>query len=150
MTSLKRYEPFRMLRRDLDRLFEDLLPSIRDDEAVPMWSPRVDLSETDAAIIARIDLPGMKPEDIQVDVQDYRLTVRGERKSETKEEDENFVHIERYFGSFYRTLALPENVVTDKVEAKFEDGVLVVNVPKAQQKKAKRIAVKPAAELETA
>ena len=147
MTHLTRYEPFRALRREFDRLFEDYLPTFQEEEPTPMWMPRLDLTETTDYYVARMDLPGLKLEDLQVDVQNDRLTVRGERKFETKEEKEDVVRMERHYGTFFRTITLPDDVRWDDIEATFENGVLTVQIPKAEETKPHRIAVKPAREL---
>jgi HSP20 family protein len=147
MTHLTRYEPFRAVRREFDRLFEDLLPMLREEEPAAMWTPRLDLTETDGAFVARMDLPGLKREEIQVDVQNNRLTVRGERKFEQREEQENVVRMERSYGTFFRAFTLPENVLPDAIEAAFEDGVLTVQIPKAEEIKPHRIEVRPARQL---
>jgi HSP20 family protein len=147
MNYLTRYEPFRVFRREFDRLFEDFLPALREEEPEAMWMPRLDLTETDGAFAARMDLPGLKREDIQVDVENNRLTVRGERKFEKREEKENVVRMERNYGTFFRAFALPENVFTDGIEATFEDGVLTVQIPKAEESKPHRIEVQPARQL---
>src|SRR5690606_12694760 len=148
MTHLTRYEPFRAFRRELDRLFDDILPTLRDeDEPAAMWMPRLDLTETPDAFVARMDLPGLKREEIQVDVQNNRLTVRGERKTETREEKEDVVRMERSFGTFFRAITLPTDVRWDDVEATFEDGVLTLTIPKAEETKPRRIEVQPARQL---
>jgi HSP20 family protein len=149
MTYLTRYEPFRAVRREFDRLFEDLLPSLQEENPA-MWMPRLDLSETDGAFLARMDLPGLKPEDVHVDLQNNRLTVRGERKDEARTEDENTLRVERAYGSFLRTLTLPANVRPDDIEATFEDGVLTVRLPKTEESQPKRIEVHAAGEPEPA
>ncbi|MGH9258019.1 MAG: Hsp20/alpha crystallin family protein [Vicinamibacterales bacterium] len=93
------------------------------------WSPGIDVFEKDNRLITKIDLPGMKKEDVKVEVTDGYLTISGERKSEAEEKKENYYRCERDFGSFYRTVPLPENVKFDDVKATFADGVLEVSVP---------------------
>lgn len=147
MTYLTRTEPFRALQREFDRIFEDVLPTLREEEPAATWMPRLDLTETPDAFVARMDLPGLKYEDIQVNVQRNRLTVRGERTAETRDETENVVRMERNYGTFYRALTLPDNVLADEIEAVFEDGVLVLRLPKAEESKPRRIEVRPARAL---
>lgn len=148
MTYLTRHEPARATRRAFDRLLEDLLPSTPDaDEPAAMWMPRLDLTETPGAFVARMDLPGIKPEDLRVDLQGHRLTVRGERTAETREQAEDVVRMERAFGTFFRALALPEHVLADAIEATFEDGVLTLRIPKAEARTPRRIEVQPARTL---
>jgi HSP20 family protein len=140
-----RYEPLRAIRREFDRLFEDLLPAFQEDGVAPMWTPRLDLTERDDAFVARMDLPGLKPEDVQVEVEDDRLTVRGERKQETTETREDAVRMERTYGSFFRAFTLPKTVLTDAVEATFHDGVLTLTLPKSPETQPRRIEVRPEA-----
>jgi HSP20 family protein len=148
MTYLTRYEPFRAFRREFDRLFEDFLPALQEEEEpAAMWMPRLDLTETDDAFVARMDLPGLKHEDIQVDVENNRLTIRGERKVEKREEKEDVVRMERNYGTFFRALTLPDNVLADQIAATFEDGVLTLQIPKAEESKPRRIEVQPARAL---
>lgn len=98
-----------------------------------VWSPRLDVSETDKAIQVTADLPGMDKQDISVSLQDNLLTIKGERKTEKESKDKRFHTIERSSGSFYRAMRLPVAVIKDKIEASFKDGVLTLNLPKAPQ-----------------
>jgi HSP20 family protein len=97
-------------------------------EATP-WSPRIDVFEQDNRLIARVDLPGMKKEEVKIEVADGWLTIFGERKYETDEEKENFYRREREYGTFYRALPLPEGAKAEEVKAVFDNGVLEVTVP---------------------
>jgi HSP20 family protein len=127
--------PFGLLRQmttELDRMFEDpwtfRWPALlREDSAV--WSPKVDVFEKDNRMVTRIDLPGVKKEDLTVEVGDGQLKMFGERKNETEEKDKNFYRCEREYGSFYRAVPLPEGVKPEQVKATFENGVLEVSVP---------------------
>ncbi len=134
--------PFTELQRELNRLFERALPTETSGEEGLMWAPRVDLSETEDAYVIRIDLPGVKKEDITINYQDGTLTVSGERKLEKKEEGENFLHVERVYGRFLRTFTFPKEINPDKISAEYKDGVLVITVPKAEESKPKTIEVK--------
>jgi HSP20 family protein len=148
MTQLTRYEPFRVMRREFDRLFEDFLPALADDAPAPAWSPRFDLVEREDAFVARMDLPGLKPEDITVEMEDNRLVVRGERKLEEKTEKEDWVRMERSYGSFYRSFVLPRNVSADSIEAQFDAGVLTLTLPKTEEAKPRKIEVQAHREKE--
>jgi HSP20 family protein len=106
------------------------------------WSPRVDVEETDTAIVFRADLPGMHKEDMHIATEDGRLTLRGERKLHHEEEDKNYRRLERAHGSFSRTYALPPTVVADKIEASYKEGVLEVTVPKAEEVKPREIEIR--------
>lgn len=130
-------DPLALLRQmtsELDRAFEDW-PSLRWPSfglSVPesaAWSPKIDVFERDNRLVTRVDLPGMKKEDLSVEVTDGHLALYGERKRETEEKKDNFYRSEREYGSFYRTVPLPEGVKLEDVKATFSEGVLEVSVP---------------------
>lgn len=130
-------DPFALLRQmtsELDRAFEDWpsrgWPSI-GLLATPefAWSPKIDVFERDNRLVTRVDLPGMKKEDVSVEVADGHLVLSGERKRETEEKKDNFYRTEREYGSFYRAVPLPEGVKLEDVKATFSEGVLEVSVP---------------------
>ncbi len=136
--------PIRNLRREVDRLFSDVFSSVGDGEEMlsDVWAPRMDMSEKDDVYIIRMDVPGVPREGIKVDVTDHELTVSGERKETKRDEDENFLRVERTFGSFYRSVRLPKMADAQKVEATFKDGELIVRVPKVEEVKPRKIDVK--------
>lgn len=149
---LTRWEPFGSIRRrrdifsdltgmqqEMNRLFDELFGESRGDEG--SWLPAVDVSETDNEMIVRAELPGMAQEDIEVNLQENVLTLKGEKKKEEKEEQENFHRVERSYGSFSRTLTLPANVKAEQIQASFKDGVLLITLPKAEEAKTKKIAI---------
>jgi HSP20 family protein len=148
MTQLTRYEPFRVMRREFDRLFEDFLPSLADDAPAPAWTPRLDLVEREDAFVARMDLPGLKVEDISVEMENNRLVVRGDRKHEEKTEKEDYVRMERSYGSFYRSFTLPRNVDPEHIDAAFDAGVLTLTFPKTEEAKPRKIEVQARKEAE--
>ena len=134
-------DPFTALRRmmtpELDRIFEHPFgtafrwPSLRalampDAES---WAPQIDVFERENRLVTKVDLPGLKKEDVKVEVTDGHLSISGERKSETKEEKDNVYRCERSYGSFYRAVPLPEGAKLEDVKATFADGVLEVSVP---------------------
>jgi len=132
----KRADPFALLRADFDRFFtEPGWPAFRwptfrfgrDEEAA--WNPQVDVFQRDNRLVTRIDLPGLKKEDIKVEVTDGHLAISGERKKEEEEKGEQFYRCEREYGSFYRAVPLPDGVKLEDVKATFADGVLEVSVP---------------------
>ena len=132
----KRADPFALLRADFDRFFtEPGWPAFRwptfrfgrDEEAT--WNPQVDVFQRDNRLVTRIDLPGLKKEDIKVEVTDGHLAISGERKKEEEEKGEQFYRCEREYGSFYRAVPLPDGVKLEDVKATFADGVLEVSVP---------------------
>ena len=130
------------LRREMDRLLDRTL----DDEVnAPLhgdWLPFVDLSETDEAIMLRMEIPGIDPKDIQVRIQNQLLTVRGEKHRESERKDERFYRSERQFGSFVRAVRLPSNVREDRVNAVFRNGLLTVTLEKVAEAAGTAVPVK--------
>ena len=126
--------PLRNLRREVDRLFGDVFSSFGEEGELPakVWAPRMDMSETDKEFVIRLDLPGITKADVRVEVEDHDLTIRGERRESKREESENFIRVERSFGSFYRSITLPKAARTDDVGAEFKNGELIVRIPKAE------------------
>jgi HSP20 family protein len=132
-------DPFSLLRQmtsELDRVFDDWSfnrwPFF---EAAPAdmvgWSPKIDVFERDNRLVTRVDLPGMKKEDVKVEVTDGYLALSGERKHEAEEKKDDFYRQEREYGSFYRAVPLPDGVKLEDVKATFAEGVLEVSVPLA-------------------
>ncbi len=142
-------DPFLALHRDVNRLFDEVvrgagLPAAAQGEAgmSGLLAPQMDVSETENEVRVTAELPGVNEQDIQVDLNDDLLTIRGEKKLERKEEKENFHFVERSYGTFQRSLQLPFPTDPGKVEARFENGVLTVTLPKAAQgNRSRRIAV---------
>ena len=108
------------------------------------WAPRMDVYEKDDTIIVKAELPGLKKEDVQVEIQGEDLIIRGESKAESEVKDEDYYRIERSFGSFYRRMPLPAGVTAEQIHASLTDGVLEVRIPKPAEAKAeaKKIPVK--------
>jgi HSP20 family protein len=130
---------------DLDRMFgASARPSFRSPSfrtqsvsEAATWFPEIDVFEKDNRLVTKVDLPGMKKEDVKVEVTDGHLAISGERKSESEEKKEHFYRSEREYGSFYRAVPLPEGVKLEDVKATFSDGVLEVSVPLPAQPEAK-------------
>lgn len=106
------------------------------------FAPSVDISEDDDRYVVTVELPGSKKEDITVEMKDQVLTIRGEKRNEREEKKEHSRWIERSYGSFIRSFALPANAVGDRIKAEFKEGVLTVEVPKAEEAKPKTISIK--------
>ena len=132
-------DPFGMLRSEMDRLFDTFFGGGLPTFPSPFGSgvgrssmlvPRIDVKETDKEIIIEAELPGAEEKDISVTLQNGILTLQGEKKIEYDEEKENFRMMERSYGSFQRSLRLPDTVDEDKVEARFDNGILKVSLPK--------------------
>ena len=142
--TLMKYNPVNYspvsFRSLVDRFFND---DFSGGLSVSEFSPKVDIAETDGAFELEFSLPGVKKSEINIDVSDGRLTVSGERKIENEKNEKNFRSVESYYGTFSRSFNLPDNVDADKVNAKYEDGVLKVVLPKDEKKVAKKtIAIK--------
>ena len=145
--SLVRWEPFRdlvSLRDAMERMAEEGFvrpwgrwPAFAEESVLP-----VDVYETEDAVVVEATVPGVKPADIDVRITGDTLTIKGETKSEKKVEQENYIRQERRYGSFCRVVALPGGLEKDKAEANFEDGVLTITFPKAEEVKPKSIKVK--------
>jgi HSP20 family protein len=142
LTPWFRRGPLATLREEMEELFEPLLGEAGDGWGTRMLAPPIDLSETDTAIQARLDLPGVDSKEIDIQVSGNQLTIAGERKEEKEEKGELFHRIERRCGRFSRSVTLPCNVDEDKIDATYRDGVLNITLPKTEAAKAKRIEVK--------
>ena len=134
---------FRDLESNVNRMLESVFAPMQkwEEDGPSGWPPRMDLSETDDAYHLHMDLPGMTKDDIHVRMQDNRLSVSGERHEESTTEDEDHVHSERYFGSFFRSVRLPASIVEEDIEARFDDGVLTIDLTKMEESKPKRIKI---------
>ncbi len=145
MTGLmKQGQGYRTLRSEMDRVFDDffgLMPARREGSAT-MWSPSVDISETADNFVVRAELPGMKKDDIELEVENNVLSIRGERKFEKTDEGENYHFMERSYGSFYRSFTLPKNVDSETIGAEYKDGMLIVTIPKKEEVKPKKVEIK--------
>lgn len=137
--------PVEAIRREMDRFFDDIVPFSRRAGSEGMrseiWAPDMDVSETENEYVISVDLPGITKDNVEVSYKDNRLTISGERQHEEKEEKEDFLRKERYYGSFTRSLTLPSACKDDKIKARFKDGVLKVNVPKAEVQKPKTVPI---------
>jgi HSP20 family protein len=130
------------LRAEIDRLFESPLTELaRASQLLSGWTPALDVHEEKDNIIVRVELPGMKKEDIELSLHDGSLSISGERKSEKKFEDAEVYRAERFVGRFQRTVTLPAPVAADRVKAQYKDGVLTVTLPKTEEAKPKQIDV---------
>ena len=138
------YQPFASLRREIDRLFDDFtrgFPAMTS----PDLTPTLDVTETDKELEITAELPGLEEKDVQINMSDNLLTIRGEKKAEKEQKDKNYRLVERSYGSFERTLELPEGVSSDAIKANITKGVLKVTIPKPAPAQAKKIEVKSAA-----
>lgn len=147
MARLVRWEPFRdlmSLREAMDRLFEESFVRPREVWPAPFGAETlaVDMYETPDEVVITTALPGVDPEDVDVSVIGDTMTIKGQCKAEEEVKEENYIRRERRYGSFSRTLRLPTSVVAGKATADFSKGVLTLRLPKVEEVKAKRIAIK--------
>jgi HSP20 family protein len=148
MSWIVKRDPFnemRNLQNDFNRAFNTAFPGFfskyEDGLLAGKWAPSVDIYEDQNAIRLEADLPGVKPEDFKLSIENYKLTLSGERKFERSENEDNWHRIERSYGSFARTFTLPSTVNVEEVRAEFKDGVLHVTLPKREEVKAREIQV---------
>ena len=130
------------LRDDLDRLFESPLAEWgRTSSLLSGWNPSLDVYEDKDNLYVKVELPGMKREEIEVSLHEGSLSISGERKSEQKHQDAEVYRAERFFGRFQRTVTLPTPVAAEKVNAEYKDGILSITLPKTEEAKPKHIDV---------
>lgn len=146
MTTLMRYSPVRdlaMLEREAERLFDEFFGRAREVEAEMQagWLPVADVSERDDAFLIRMDLPGLKKDEVQITFEDGLLTVSGERRSEHEGSHDRVHRLERWYGRFYRSFNLGSKILPDQIKAHFRNGVLTIEVPKAEESRPMRIKV---------
>ena len=133
MTRLRVWEPFEVLKR----FNENFL----DVETESAWTPRVNISENEKSYEISAEIPGVSKDNIKVDLKDNKLTIKGEKKAERKEEKDNYIRVERSYGNFERSFYLNDDVDVTKLNASFKDGVLNVSLPKKEEAQPKEISV---------
>ena len=136
MALLMKPEPF---SREVDRLFDTFFGQGERDAR--RWVPPMDLVEAEGHFVLKADLPGLTESDVAIEVEDGTLRISGERKAEREESERGWYRIERSFGSFSRSLSLPDGVDTDSIDASFRNGVLEVRIPKPAERKPRRIEI---------
>jgi HSP20 family protein len=143
---LRTWDPFadlRELQERINQAFQEQIgkPERREPVSTRTWVPRVDIMEDSDNIIVHAELPGMKREDMDVEVTNEAITIRGERKFEEADDGKNYVRVERVYGPFERSFTLSVPVKYDQIKASYKDGILEVVVPKAEETKPKKIQV---------
>lgn len=145
--ALMRWDPLKdilSLQERMNRLFDDMLVRTKKEEETffrGMWSPAVDIYETEDEIVLKAELPGVNKDDVSVEVTDNLLILKGERRAEKEIKEENYHRRERVYGAFQRSFTLPNIVDKEKVRARYKDGVLEITLPKASEAKPKQIKV---------
>ena len=144
--NIVRWEPFRdmvTLRQAMDRLMEDSF--VRPHRALGVdgdGMPPVDMYQTEKELVVKASLPGVKPDEVDITITGDTLTVKGETKASEEVKRDDYIYREHRYGAFSRTVALPEDLHTDKAEATFEDGILTLTIPRAEEARPKTIKVK--------
>jgi len=144
VSAITRRDPFLNLanwQEQVNRMFESAFPGRSEASAITAWAPSVDIYETENELVLKADLPDVNEKDLDVHVENNMLTIRGERKFEQKVKEENYLRIERTFGSFSRSFSLPNTVSTEDIKAEYKNGVLTVEMPKRAESKPKQVKV---------
>ncbi len=149
--AIIRWDPFREMTQAQSQ-FSKLVDQVWGGRQ-ESWLPAIDVFDAKDAVVLKAELPGMDPDDIQIEVEDNVLTLKGERRFEEEFDEERYYRVERRYGSFQRSLALPQGMQAAAISASYDDGVLTITVPKVEEEKPKRIeikATKPVAVTKTA
>jgi HSP20 family protein len=145
--ELVRWNPWRemgTLQSRINRMFSDTMyPTVKDGEKAELcsWHPVVDIFENDDHLVIKAELPGIDKKDIEIDVKDRVLSLRGERSYDNEVKEDKYYRRERVFGKFVRSFTLPVNVDAEKISADYKEGVLSITVPKPETEKPKKISV---------
>jgi HSP20 family protein len=151
VTPLRPFMDLTRWETDMDRMMEGFFGRNRRPWGPSLWSrrglhelttPMVDVYEEKDDVVVKAELPGMTKDDIEVDISDRYLTLKGEKKKEEKIEEEDYFACERTYGAFHRSVELPKDVQADKVKASFKDGILEIRLPKTEEAKTREIKVK--------
>ena len=144
MRTLTRFEPFSVastLQDQLNRVFNDVLGRRGEESNLTTWAPAVDIFETEHELVVKADLPDIDPKDLDIRVENNILTIRGERKFEKKVDRDNYLRVERAYGSFARSFSLANTVNTEAIKADYQNGVLTLSIPKREEAKPKQIKI---------
>lgn len=145
--GVKGWDPFQdlnELQERMNRLFEESISrtrSVEDGLLTGAWSPSVDIHETEGGLVLRAELPGVAKEDIQIDIKENVLVLKGERKRDVGVKEENYYRMERFYGQFSRTFTFPYQVETGKIIASLKDGLLEIQLPRLREKEANAMTV---------
>jgi HSP20 family protein len=144
MRTLGRFEPFRgvtTLQDQINRLFGDAFERQGEESSLTSWAPAVDIFETEHELVVKADLPEIDPKELDIRVENNILTIRGERKFESKVSQDKYLRVERAYGSFARSFSLANTVNSEAIKADYQNGVLTLTVPKREEAKPKQIKV---------
>lgn len=142
LVRLNTLRNFPAFNTNISRVFDDFFPEQAPTRRMAdIWNPAVDIHETETSTLIAADLPGVKKEEISINVEENTLILSGERKKELEVEKDKCYRKERYFGKFKRKFSLPASIDQEKISADFKDGVLTIEIPKPEEKKPKSIAI---------
>ena len=144
MRMLTRWEPFpraTSLQGQINRLFSEVVERTGEESSLTAWAPAVDIYETEHELVVKAELPDVDPQDLDIRVENNILRIRGERKFEKKVNEENYLRVERAYGSFARSFTLANTVNSEAIKADYQNGVLTLTIPKKEEAKPKQIKV---------
>jgi HSP20 family protein len=144
--AIVRWQPYgavASLQNSINKLFNDAFTraNVDEDFALSAWKPVVDIFDRDDAIVIHAELPGVKKEDVAIEVKDNVLTLRGERAESKEIKEDKYYRKERTFGSFHRAFSLPAAINPDTIKATFKDGILEIEIPKPEEQKPKQVKI---------
>ncbi|WP_028323709.1 Hsp20/alpha crystallin family protein [Desulfatirhabdium butyrativorans] len=144
--AIVRWQPYgavASLQNSINKLFNDAFArtNVDEDFALSAWKPVVDIFDKDDAIVIHAELPGVKKEDVAIEVKDNVLTLRGERSESKEIKEDKYYRKERTFGSFHRAFSLPSAINPDTIKATFKDGILEIEIPKPEEQKPKQVKI---------
>jgi HSP20 family protein len=144
--AIVRWQPYgavASLQNSINKLFNDAFTraNVDEDFALSAWKPVVDIFDKDDAIVIHAELPGVKKEDVAIEVKDNVLTLRGERSESKEIKEDKYYRKERTFGSFHRAFSLPAAINPDTIKATFKDGILEIEIPKPEEQKPKQVKI---------
>jgi HSP20 family protein len=129
------------LQEQINRILGDMAGRTSEESNLTPWAPAVDIYETEHELVVKADLPEVNPQDLDIRVENNILTIRGERKFDNKVDEENYLRVERAYGSFSRSFSLANSVKSDAIKADYQNGVLTLSIPKREEAKPKQIKV---------
>jgi HSP20 family protein len=144
MSTIDRWDPFRnlsTLQEQVNRLFETSYRGRNDNSALTTWAPAVDIYETENELVLKADLPDVNEQDLDIQIENNMLTIRGERKFDHEVKEDNYLRIERTYGAFSRSFSLPNTVNPEAIKAEYKNGVLRVELPKRAESKPRQVKV---------
>jgi HSP20 family protein len=144
MNTIDRWDPFRnlsTLQEQVNRLFETSYRGRGDNSALTTWAPAVDIYETENELVLKADLPDVNERDLDIQIENNMLTIRGERKFDHEVKEDNYLRIERTYGAFSRSFSLPNTVNSEAIKAEYKNGVLRVELPKRAEARPRQVKV---------